>query len=252
MPGNESASAGVKIASIGWDAPSRTGIAAATIDEMAGFYLNSYKPLICSRPGRLACAEYSLRPLIDGSIRREPDLEHPFPSISCLCRAGKFAPRLRIGDVVGYLTNKARFGGPTSTRQLTALLRIQRRFVSHADAAQWFHDEGLALPSNCMVEGNFPNPLCKSHCIHNRHVISRSDSRSHRRWDAGYRLRAAHHPFFLVCRAVFIDVTVSAPHVTDEDLVAAFGHVPGTQNPGKLPRDQYCRFLDIIGLEVSL
>ena len=68
------------------------------------YFLSSYKPLVWTTFGRAAALKHGLLPFIDGSIRREPDLEHEHPSISCLCRAGKFAPRLRVGDVVGYIT----------------------------------------------------------------------------------------------------------------------------------------------------
>ena len=60
-----------------------------TLVVMPNYYLNSYAPLVSTAAGRKAWELHELPPFIDGSIRREPDLEHEFPSISCLCRAGK-------------------------------------------------------------------------------------------------------------------------------------------------------------------
>src|SRR5687768_14841588 len=110
--------------------------------EMPRFFINTYKPLAINRAGRAASEIHRLPPFIDGSIRREPDLEHELPSISCLCRAGKFAPRLRVGDIVAYLTTKHSFGRGTVDRRITAVLRVIRVFADHEAAAQWFRSEG--------------------------------------------------------------------------------------------------------------
>lgn len=216
---------------------------------MARYFLNSYKPLVCNKAGRRACADHDLNPFIDGSIRREPDLEHAHPSISCLCRADKFAPRLQLGDVVGYLTSRVRYGPGPAEKRLAAVLRVDRRFENHQDAANWFHDQGLPLPSNCMVGGNPPEPLSRSHCIHDGHIVSTEDARAHRRWDAGYRWRAEQYGVFLVCHADFVDVTENAPKVPNDYLLTAFGRRPGTQNPGSLPQEQFHRLLQLAGID---
>jgi hypothetical protein len=74
-------------------------------------FLATYRPLVRSLAGRQAIQEYSLPPFIDGSCRREPDFESPFPSITATCRGGNFAPRLREGDRVAYLTVRGRYHG---------------------------------------------------------------------------------------------------------------------------------------------
>jgi hypothetical protein len=77
-------------------------------NEMTGrCFLATFHPLIRTSRGRKAVQEYRLPPFIDGSCRREPDFESPFPSITAICRAGNFAPRLRVDDQVVYLTVKA-------------------------------------------------------------------------------------------------------------------------------------------------
>src|SRR5438552_3680384 len=102
-----------------------------------------------------AVQRFGLVPVIAASCRREPDLLATGPSISAICRGRAFAPRLREGDSVAYMTVKDSYP-PTAFAhwRLIALLRVVHRFESHNDAAAWYRDRGLPLPSNCMVNGN--------------------------------------------------------------------------------------------------
>jgi hypothetical protein len=196
-------------------------------------YLNTYAPLVWSRYGRDASATLGLSPFIDGSIRREPDLEHPYPSISCLCRADRFAPRLRAGDVVVYMTKKNRYDSAERHHRLTAILQVLHSFDDHRDAAAWYAHMGLPLPSNCLVRGNGPCSVSHSHRVSRRD--RRLDDRTLQRlWDSGYQERVSMFPQFVVCAPRFVDLSWQAPIVHDEDLIAVFGRVPGTHNPGAL------------------
>ncbi len=216
---------------------------------MPHYYLNTYAPLVTSSAGRLACQEYDIPPFVDGSIRREPDLEHEYPVISCLCRGDKFAPRLEVGDTVAYLTRKARFGTGKSQRRLTAVLQVQTVLVSHEDGSNWYRDQNLDLPSNCMVRGNEHEPLVRSH---RQHVDSKklSDEKLSRRWDGQYRVRASRYGSFVVCDVLFRDLSWEAPVVNDDKLVKAFGRIPGTQNPGSLPQGEFHLLLGLLGISV--
>src|SRR2546421_5308272 len=120
-------------------------------------FLNSFRPLIRYVEGQQAIATYTLPPFIDYSCRREPDFIAKYPSISALCRVEKFAPRLHEGDIAIYITCKGSYLGikPGHWR-LVAILEILKRFESHADAARWYSSRGIALPRNCLVEGNSP------------------------------------------------------------------------------------------------
>jgi hypothetical protein len=188
---------------------------------------------VATAAGRDAAIRHHLPPFIDGSIRREPDLEHATPSISCLCRGANFAPRLRVGDVVAYMTVKGTYGEGSRHHRLTALLRVARLFDSHADAAVWFKSVRRPLPSNCMVDGNEPNPVDRSHRSNNqRHP---EEAEWTRRWDLGYRQRARASGRFVVCDALWRDLDWSAPRLTERDLASVFGRVPGTRNPGAWP-----------------
>ena len=216
---------------------------------MPSFYLNSYAPLVASKAGREASKRYGIEPFVDGSIRREPDLEHDMPSISCLCRAGKFAPRLRAGDVVAYLTAKKSFGRRPANRRLTAVLRVDRIFGDHATAASWFRSQGKLLPSNCMVDNNPPRPIDQSHC----HVRGRQRSphpEIQKLWDREYLERASKHPAFVVCERIFLKLCWDAPIVSDACLREAIGYLPGTQNPGALDLEAYHRLMHLLGIPV--
>ena len=193
----------------------------------------TYTPLVATEAGRNASEEHGLPPFIDGSIRREPDLEHVYPSISCLCRGGKFAPRLRERDIVVYLTRKGRYEEPVAHRRLTAVLRVLQVFESHGEAAAWYRTRNLSLPSNCLVPGNPPNPVSRSH-RHNRHSHLADEDEFTRRWDHDYRARARRFARFVVCRPIKVILGCDAPIVHDEDLEHVFGKVPATQNPGAL------------------
>jgi hypothetical protein len=214
-------------------------------------FLNTYTPLVATSAGRAASEKRDIPPFVDGSIRREPDLEHECPAISCLCRAGKFAPRLRVGDIVGYMTCMGRWGGFRERhRRLTAVLEAAVVLPSHPEAACWYRDHGQPLPSNCMVPGNGPKPLDQSHRKHEERNRF-DDDRFLRRWDAEYRSRASLYPAFVICRPLFLDLSFGAPVVEDEDLLCAFGKVPRTQNPGELPGEELWWLLEFVGVRIA-
>ncbi len=215
-------------------------------------FLNSYIPLVYTRAGQNASTARGIPPFVDGSIRREPDLQHPLPAITCLCRKDKFAPRLQPGDTVAYMTVKGRYGPDRLRhRRLTAVLRVNRVFRSHREAAEWYAACGMPLPSNCMVRGNGPKPLQESH-RHHRHGACLQGEVLLRRWDAAYRLRSLQFGAFVVCETLFKDLSWGAPVVEDGHLREAFGRLPGTQNPGVLPAGDLRKLLDLLGIPAVL
>lgn len=211
------------------------------------FYLVTYAPLVCSKAGRAAVEQYGVPPFVDGSIRREPDLEHELPSISCLCHAGKFAPRLEVGDFVAYLTRKARYGLKERHRRLTALLQVVALFESHAAAADYYRECRRPLPQNCVVPGNLPLPLDHSHRRFDASGCA-SDSQTHRAWEAEYRARARKFPRFVVCEPMYQNLSWTAPVVGDAELQRVFGRIPGTQNPGAMTVDDLRKLVRVLRL----
>jgi hypothetical protein len=215
-------------------------------------YLNSYRPLVITAFGVAAAARHKIPPFVDGSIRREPDLAHEFPSISCVCRGDKFAPRLAVGDIVGYMTVKHRFGDRgKSHRRLTAILEVIQRFESHEAAAQWYRVQGKPLPSNCLVDGNPPLDMEFSHkdpCDPDYRGVNDPQQC----WDDKYWLRTTENGTFLVCKALYRELGWLSPQLADEDLVAAFGRVPPSRNPGEISRDSFNKLLALLRVPVQL
>ena len=217
--------------------------------EVSKLFVTTYAPLATTPRGREASERLNLPPFIDGSIRREPDLEHRFPSISCLCRGDKFAPRLREGDVVVYITKKGRYETDAPHRRMVAVLEVIHLFDSHFQAAAWYHVQGLPLPSNCMVEGNLPRPIRETH-RQNGHM-QQDEARWQRRWDLGYVHRARQNGRFVVCNTLWNDLTWTAPTVRDGDFEGVFGRVPGTRNPGALPIDALPTLMGRLGIDFT-
>lgn len=218
---------------------------------MPALYFNSYAPLAISPAGRVASIEYKLPPFIDGSIRREPDLEHLKPSISCLCRAGKFAPRLDVGDVVVYLTKKNRYGAcGKAQRHVVAILQVIQCFESHEQGAEWYRQQRLPLPSNCLVPGNEPEPFERSHRRFQASGCA-TNAQTHQQWEAAYQERAALHPQFVVCKPLFVDLSWSAPVITDDQFIELLDRVPSTQNPARLTITLLKRLVKLLKIEVQ-
>lgn len=213
------------------------------------FYLNTYRPLAISEHGQSASAKFGIPPFVDGSIRREPDFEHFRPSITCICRGEKFAPRLNAGDVVGYMTVKHAYDSAASAHhRLTGILLVTHKFDAHVAAAAWYrrqkwfkeNDPQYGIPSNCMIPGNPPRPLEESSRGPCDPDISIDD------WDQHYEKRAAVNGSFLVCDKKFCDLSWSAPIVFEDDLVSAFGKNPGTRNPGRKSIRHFVILLEIL------
>jgi len=201
---------------------------------MPNYYLSTYTPLIHNRFGRQACQDHGHPPFVDASCRREPDLESPFPSISALCRAQMFAPRLHEGDQVIYMTKKG--SAAKGMRHLVAALEVLHRFNTHKEAQAWYLERGLPLPGNCLVRGNLP--LSVDHTDRFTQDV--------RRWDLGYQARVRAHGTFLVCRALALELHKPRA-ITDDQLKSIFGRddVPGTRTPPSIPKSNFDALLSL-------
>ena len=122
--------------------------------------LNTYWPLCSTKFGIDACQIFGLLPFVDGSCRREPDFESRFPSISALCRGRAFAPRLKVGDKVIYLTVKGNYLGEKIPHyRMVAVLEVLVKCETHTIASQWYIEQNIATPSNCLIPNNPPLPI---------------------------------------------------------------------------------------------
>lgn len=218
---------------------------------MGSFFLNSYVPLAASKAGREASLRFDIEPFVDGSIRREPDLEHEYPAITCLCRADKFAPRLAKGDIVAYMLRKGRYGLDHPQRRLTAVLRVVEIFPTHSAGAAWYGERNLALPNNCWVRGNSAKPFDQSHRLYKTSNAIGPEQTFHE-WDLSYRARALKFGSFVVSERLFWNLSWNAPEITEAVLGAVFGTIPGTRNPGRWTIRHATQLLERLSLNVSL
>ena len=191
-------------------------------------YLSSYRPLCRNLAGRAAIKTYCIPPFVDASCRREPDFQSAHPSISALCHGEQFAPRLRENDHIVYVTHKL-----GNHWNLVAVIRVMKLFESHIDAARWYREQGLSLPSNCMVEGNPPLPLDQT----DRH------RKALKAWDRLYAGRARRCGVFLACEPIFLELH-NPPVITREQMFKIFGRIPRPRTPPKISEQEYDALLN--------
>lgn len=200
-------------------------------------FLVSYKPLAIAPVGRHAAVMHGLPLFIDGSCRREPDLESPKPSITALCRAHMFAPRLGIGDEVVYITVKSAFGQQIEPHyRLVAHLRVIHLSDTHDAAALWYRSQGLAIPSNLMVTGNGPRPYEQTNGRNDNGYRNRPEDVKLRKWDGEYRERAKRIGRVVHCEPVYLELH-NPPSLFVQDFKNIFCRMPGTQTPPPLSCD---------------
>jgi hypothetical protein len=210
-------------------------------------YLVSYRPLAISARGRKIAEKYNFAPFIDSSCRREPDLNHSFPSISALCRAGKFAPKLRVGDEILYITVQSKFGVRSGlSYRATAHLEVIEVFSNHLDASKWYLSRNLEIPSNCMIPENPPHPLYATVYKFARKEKQLSDEKRLFDWNKGYLRRSKKHGTFVVCKPIWIDL-VNPGVLTKSAFVEVFGRMPGTQNPPTVKSEEISKLLAMAG-----
>lgn len=105
--------------------------------------------------------------------------------------------------------------------RIVAALEIIKRFHNHEEAARWYQAQGpQRLPGNCMVKGNPPLPVERSHG---------GSGKTIERWDAGYRWRARQWPDFLACKTIRMDL-VNPPQILKPEYNKLFGK-KGTDRP---------------------
>lgn len=213
-------------------------------------YLASYHPLCSTKHGRNASKKFDLPPYIDGSCRREPNLESDFPSITGLCRAGRFAPKLVLGDRVIYISVKGVYQGVTGWAMVSAL-EVIHTLPSHTAAAKWYMENSAStdLPSNCVIPQNPCLPAHLTTGLPNRPV--RWSGRwgpgreaewvvpSLEMWDTQYQERAKLYPQFVVTKEISPSRLRNPQIIEATTLISIFGKIPGTQTPKEITDDQF-------------
>jgi hypothetical protein len=193
--------------------------------------LNCYTPLCLSKRGRVVAETKGIPPFVDASCRREPDLEHKYPSITSLCRPGKLIPRLKKGDKVVYVTKKSTYGADVHGWRLTAILEVIDVLKNHEQAQEWYKKKILPLPSNCMVKGNKPIPQEKS-------GLCGCSSGNYEEAELEYQRRAEKHPEFAVTKK--IKTELKNPYtITDSVMKKILKRIPLLRTPPKIKEEEF-------------
>lgn len=198
-------------------------------------YLVSYKPLCNEKQGKEAIEENGQYNFVDHSFRREPELESEYPGISSICRGRNFAPRLEEDDVIVYITVKGKHIKGINEKHwcITAILRVMKKCNSHDEASKWYLNQGLKIPSNCIVDGS--NPLPNEYTALS---YSRADEEK-------YRKNVTQYPQYLICEAEYKELKF--PHkINDNDMKSIFNRIPPTQTPTTITLDELDKLRSII------
>ena len=224
--------------------------------------LNSFRPLCITEIGMRAVNEFGFKPFIDASCRREPEFESDYPSITSLCRQELFAPKLYPNDIVVYITVKGKWLTDFDHYRLIAILEVIERKEDHLSAALWYtKNSELGLPSNCMVDDNYPyrfhetagnfskggdvkrflsQPMEKQAIMGERRV---------QLWNDEYLEKSKKWGAFIITKPIFRELT-NPPILLDDDMVKIFGKVPNTRNPNKITKEQFIELAKYAGVNV--
>lgn len=211
--------------------------------------LNSFHPLCETAIGKKA-VDSGFPPFIDGSCRREPDFEHPFPSITSLCRQESFAPHLHENCIVAYITVKGKWSTTYAHHRLVAILEVIKRRESHQSPAAWYMARGLNIPSNCMVDDNPPHLFAETagnykkgadikkflaYPPEKQKLVGEGKVRS---WNKEYMNRSKKSGVFIISRPVYVNLT-DPPILTQDAMASIFGKVPNTRNPNIIGKEEF-------------
>lgn len=236
------------------------------ITNVGKIKLNSFRPLCKNAIGFRAITEKGLAPFIDSSCRREPDLEHSFPSISALCRQSIFAPHLRKGDVVVYITVKNDYPNADVKEEhhrLVAVLQVKEVFETHKLGANWYYENNLTVPSNCMIENNPPKLFDETAGNYEKvtdiakflskpiEVQTKIGERRIELWDRNYQDKANKWGVFIVTEPIFVELNDS-PIILEQDWINLLGKVPNTRNPNNIKKEKLIELCLIAGINLTV
>ncbi len=211
--------------------------------------LNSFRPLCMTDIGLRAVNDFDCPPFIDASCRREPDFESEFPSITALCRQEKFAPILFPNDIVVYITVKGKWLTDYDHYRLISILVVTEKKESHLQGAAWYRSKNIPLPSNCMVDDNYPFEFHETAGNYEKksdinkflnYDIEKQKQIGKRRieiWNGEYLNKSKKWGDFVITKPIFREL-YNPPILTDEDMKKIFGKVPNTRNPNKIKKEE--------------
>lgn len=194
-------------------------------------YLNSFKPLCATKQGRLAVQQFSYPPFIDGSCRREPDFQHPFPAITQLCRPGKLLPRLNIGDLVMYITKQGKYNLNYPNWKVIGILEVIDLIDSHTAAESYYKNNHGLVSQNVMCKSTNPKQFAHTHGDSGFNNNNMPPARTISIWDNFYQSRANNYPRLAITQVYDNNLNLYNPKTIDCSILRnIFRKIPGTQN----------------------
>jgi len=225
--------------------------------------LNSFRPLCMTQLGINAIEKFNFPPFIDSSCRREPDFQNCFPSISALCRKSKFAPKLQKDDIIIYMTVGRQILPYKLGHHLVAILQVEEIYSSHQIGYDEYLSKNLTIPSNCIVENNFPYEFNKTAGNFNskkelniflkKTELEQMQEGNKRLvdWDKFYFERSKDVGCFIKTKSLYkniVDPKIILPSVFE----SVFNKIPGTQNPRELTEKEFNDLTKLVGLDIQL
>lgn len=190
-------------------------------------FLVMYEPLCSNKRGREAIARYGYKPFIDHSVRREPNFESEYPGITSICRGRNFAPRLKVGDTIAYITKPGRYGELKEDHyRMVAILKVIHKFLDHQSAANWYLQQEMELPLNCMIDGN--PPLEYDRTIHTPLNALGAEQEYYR--------RVTNNSDYLVCESLKLELE-NPPIIRKDELEKSTGFTSYTIRGLQTPAD---------------
>lgn len=219
-----------------------------SLENIGQIRLSSYKPICMNLFGLKAIEKYELPLFIDASCRREPDFENPNPSITALCRQDKFAPHLNVNDIIVYITTQDKYKNEYTKEKhhrLVGILQVIEKKYSHRDAANWYKERSIQVPSNCMIPENSPEVYDKTASLYDRKkemqdyfskpssVREKIGERTVKNWNADYQRKADTWGDFVITKPIFLELN-NPPIILRNDFQRIFGRFPQTRMPNKI------------------
>jgi len=212
-------------------------------------YINSFIPICFNGFGRKSIEESKIPNFIDGSCRREPDFENPFPAITQLCRPGKLVTRLSVDDLVIYLTKAEKYGNPLSHWNFIAILQVLSLQQNHSSAADYYLTNNIPISQNIICNHTAPFTLNMTHGLSGFSHGNLNPKRIISIWNNSYINRANNFPKVAITSVWKDHLHLNnPPQITHQMMMDIFNRIPGTQNPPKLKDVEWDNFRRIMNI----
>lgn len=212
-------------------------------------YLNTFIPICFNGFGRNNAIAHGLPLFIDGSCRREPDFQNPFPAITQLCRPGKLVTRLSVGDLVIYLSKVGNYKNPPAHWNFIAILEVLSLQLNHSSAANYYLANNIPISQNIICNHTAPFTLNMTHGLSGFPHGHLNPNRIITLWDNSYIIRKNNFSKVAITSVREDHLHLNnPPQITHQMMMDIFNRIPGTQNPPKLTDvewDNYRRIMNI-------